>query len=555
MSIKFVINLSNETIYTFMDSEFTSFLDHTPIIFPEFHLPVHKSIKNMKENHFIFYEKGNFTIPVPISDGDFENYLQERINLKQLRKKYIKERVSSKDDYIPSRSISEETEKKLIRTDTENPVLIVDGKELKDDEKRVLGKGAYGEVSYENGLIKKTQKDFDASLVEIIAIKENPSMAQYEYRIDLKDKNKYVITSKISGERSFDKFPIPKNLNSRKIARICLDLLLQLRYLHSLGIYHRDIKRENTLISKQDDHYITHFIDFGISYIDVGQDDKNKHAKSAYCPESYNPNLENLPRYIDKSDICALGIMIFAYINGRHIEIWRLGNVNVDKANAEYIQNPTQENKQKQLLAIKNNKIDYYTLDEFSKESFRNHLISKSKELIPDGLTSLLYHMCHAVPENRWDIDKLINHPYLSSNIFDDYFPKNFPFIVYSQRDSPNISKFNADNTKFLIDKMKGVRIPLLTQETTNHTVNLIFRVLNSTFIDDQNLVSKFSVLVDACFVISYGRLIDTFKVSGEQIFKKLIQESGKGESYRQDIINMTFDIINNVDCRCGIKP
>ena len=57
------------------------------------------------------------------------------------------------------------------------------------------------------------------------------------------------------------------------VKRIILQLILGVRYLHSFGIVHRDLKLENVMMSDGSDTAVPKIVDFGLSKI-IGPNEK-----------------------------------------------------------------------------------------------------------------------------------------------------------------------------------------------------------------------------------------------------------------------------------------
>jgi serine/threonine protein kinase len=97
------------------------------------------------------------------------------------------------------------------------------------------------------------------------------------------------------------------------------EVILGLEYLHSRGILHRDVKPENILLDERMHIKIT---DFGSAYYS-GSDTSNQetHARRSsfvgtaeYC----SPELLNDRNTSEKSDIWALGVLLYQLCAGRH---------------------------------------------------------------------------------------------------------------------------------------------------------------------------------------------------------------------------------------------
>lgn len=97
------------------------------------------------------------------------------------------------------------------------------------------------------------------------------------------------------------------NLSYKSILRIFRDILVGIRYLHSNGIIHRDIKLGNVMISETNDLKI---IDFGLSK------DTFFSAPKTFCgtPDFISPEMMGRLPYTKKTDIYSAGMLIYFLI-------------------------------------------------------------------------------------------------------------------------------------------------------------------------------------------------------------------------------------------------
>ncbi|KAI5137356.1 hypothetical protein NEAUS06_2187 [Nematocida ausubeli] len=97
------------------------------------------------------------------------------------------------------------------------------------------------------------------------------------------------------------------NLPYKTILRIFRDILVGMRYLHGIGIIHRDIKLGNVMISDTNDLRI---IDFGLSK------DTLFSAPKTFCgtPDFISPEMMDRMPYTKKTDIYSAGMLIYFLI-------------------------------------------------------------------------------------------------------------------------------------------------------------------------------------------------------------------------------------------------
>ena len=92
------------------------------------------------------------------------------------------------------------------------------------------------------------------------------------------------------GDENLFKFSQGGRLSSNLIIDITKDLSKSIDYIHSINIYHRDIKSENVIVFVDDGHFDFKLCDFGLSVIgdDIGKGDCG--SKGFYAPEVSNTN-------------------------------------------------------------------------------------------------------------------------------------------------------------------------------------------------------------------------------------------------------------------------
>ncbi|KAH9385909.1 hormonally upregulated Neu-associated kinase [Nematocida major] len=97
------------------------------------------------------------------------------------------------------------------------------------------------------------------------------------------------------------------NLPYKTILRIFRDILVGVRYLHTNGIIHRDIKLGNVMISEENDLKI---IDFGLSK------DTLFSAPKTFCgtPDFISPEMMERMPYTKKTDIYSTGMLVYFLI-------------------------------------------------------------------------------------------------------------------------------------------------------------------------------------------------------------------------------------------------
>jgi serine/threonine protein kinase len=105
-------------------------------------------------------------------------------------------------------------------------------------------------------------------------------------------------------------------LSFNRTKSIAKQLLLAIRYLHSRGFSHRDLKSENILISEQKNGKpIVKLIDFAFTVKQVYK--RAKHAANCGTPNYMAPEIiQKLESWPQPADIWALGAIIIKMSSG-----------------------------------------------------------------------------------------------------------------------------------------------------------------------------------------------------------------------------------------------
>ena len=124
----------------------------------------------------------------------------------------------------------------------------------------------------------------------------------------------YIVQELCLGGELFDRLDEQPDYHytEPQCARLVKQMLSAVRYLHSKGIIHRDLKLENFLFSSQDPDSELKMIDFGLSkHFIIGQ----FHNEQVGTPYTVAPEIIN-GSYDEKSDIWALGVITYLTLSG-----------------------------------------------------------------------------------------------------------------------------------------------------------------------------------------------------------------------------------------------
>lgn len=128
------------------------------------------------------------------------------------------------------------------------------------------------------------------------------------------DKHYYVVMEYMRGKDLFDylesrQFTLPEG----QVKRITLQLIMGVKYLHSFGIVHRDLKLENVMMSDAGDTAIPKIVDFGLSKI-IGPQEK---AQEPFGTVGYvAPEVLKQKPYSFSCDVWSIGCIMYALISG-----------------------------------------------------------------------------------------------------------------------------------------------------------------------------------------------------------------------------------------------
>ncbi len=162
-------------------------------------------------------------------------------------------------------------------------------------------------VETENGLRQLREE------LTILMELDHPNIVRLEGVYE-SDENIYLVQELCRGGDLFDRLDAQpdEHYSEKQCARLIKQMLSAVRYIHSKGIIHRDLKLENFLFDTMEPDAELMMIDFGLS----------KHFKSGECHHEpvgtrYTVAPEVLNRvYDEKADIWAVGVITFLLLSG-----------------------------------------------------------------------------------------------------------------------------------------------------------------------------------------------------------------------------------------------
>lgn len=125
----------------------------------------------------------------------------------------------------------------------------------------------------------------------------------------------YMVMEWVEGRLLREILAVEGTLSQERAIRVTVALCSALDYIHSRGVAHRDLKPENVMVDAQDR---VKLIDFGIAArTGARRLTFGKFSQLMGTPEYISPEQVNGKRGDARSDIFALGVMLYEMLTGR----------------------------------------------------------------------------------------------------------------------------------------------------------------------------------------------------------------------------------------------
>jgi calcium-dependent protein kinase len=193
----------------------------------------------------------------------------------------------------------------------------------------VLGSGVSGIVrlvAHRKTGVKRAVKILDLGLIDsteglrqlrdeifIMCQLDHPNIVRIEEVYESTNEI-YIVQELCLGGDMFDRLDEQPEYHytEAQCARLVKQMLSSVRYLHSKGIIHRDLKLENFLFSTTSPTSDLKMIDFGLSkHFEIGE----MHCEKVGTPYTVSPELIR-GVYDEKSDIWSLGVITYLLLSG-----------------------------------------------------------------------------------------------------------------------------------------------------------------------------------------------------------------------------------------------
>ena len=193
---------------------------------------------------------------------------------------------------------------------------------------QTCGRGRFGAVTraklmtyhHKNYAIKSIRKEdikedvlYLKREVEIFQTLDHPHIVKFHEVYQDKDHIHFVVEH-CDGGNLMEKLCKQVHFTEKDTKRYVYQILVAVNYLHTLGVCHRDIKPDNTLLETKSQNSVVKITDFGLSKLDSGLGQLHSVVGTPYyvAPEVIGKN------YGLKCDIWSVGVMTYLFLCGRH---------------------------------------------------------------------------------------------------------------------------------------------------------------------------------------------------------------------------------------------
>jgi serine/threonine protein kinase len=289
---------------------------------------------------------------------------------------------------------------------------------------KVLGRGSSAEVHLcrlksnpsQEYAVKIVKKDYDHSINDSKSMKTEATIMKLlhsqhviqMYELYETESTIWMILEHANGGDLMHGLASLSQFNEKNIAKIFYQLLLGMKYLHSQGIIHRDLKMDNLLYSTSSDSSSTEsadvsadniqlkIADFGLSAI-LSTKRTNENSKSLKSMKSLKEMWGTVEYFAPE---------VYHRSYGYQADIWALGCILYEMLVGE-VAFPSRETDSTFFEKV----MKTGTLGKAkSKRSFEYH---SNYQVLSSSVKSLIKGMLKRNPKKRFDIDECLSHPWI----------------------------------------------------------------------------------------------------------------------------------------------
>jgi len=212
-----------------------------------------------------------------------------------------------------------------------------------------------------------------------------------------------VILEMMQGGELFDRIRKKISFTEKEASEITTQVASALYHIHHLNIAHRDLKPENLLIQDKGDDVIVQLTDFGFAKIDKGN-----LMTPQFTPYYVSPQVLEAQKYHRAQKMGNIPVGSAPYTYDKSCDIWSLGviiYIMLCGYPPFYSENPKKQLSQGMKRRIMQGEYDF-PAPEWSKVS--------------DLAKDVVKRMLMISPNERLDIDELVQHPWLNSSVAPD---------------------------------------------------------------------------------------------------------------------------------------
>jgi serine/threonine protein kinase len=195
--------------------------------------------------------------------------------------------------------------------------------------KKVLGKGAFGKVYKAKRIcdnkkvavkeiIKKHKETCANEVSMLMMLPDHPNIGGF-FEVFEDDSCIYIVLEYINGQNLYEHLKPhlgKKIVEIPQILTILQQCIAAIAAIHSLGIFHRDIKLENFMITFVDGNPVVKLIDFGLSEF-IGEISQSKVVGSLLWMAPEVIRTDKIMPITEKADVWSIGIILLELFLGK----------------------------------------------------------------------------------------------------------------------------------------------------------------------------------------------------------------------------------------------